>query len=53
MWSQLSRRASYFQKDNARRNGVHTTASGLQYKLLNGGIGSKVGPKDTVVIYIR
>ena len=37
-----------FFKENARRNGVKTTASGLQYKIIREGGSYKVGPRDTV-----
>lgn len=44
------REGKEFLRDNAGRRGVQRTASGLQYKIHKEGVGSKVGPKDTVVV---
>ena len=37
-----------FLADNAKKDGVQTTESGLQYKLINAGADYKVQPQDTV-----
>ena len=42
--------AADFLAENARRSGVVTTASGLQYKVLKPGAGAKPGPGDVALI---
>lgn len=42
-----------FQAENAKVEGVVTTASGLQYQVLTPGTGKRPGPKDTVVVHYR
>jgi len=42
-----------FLADNGRREGVTTTASGLQYEILRPGDGPRPGPDDTVVVHYR
>ena len=39
-----------FLADNAKKEGVSTTDSGLQYKILEAGDGNRPGPKDTVLV---
>ena len=38
---------------NAKRDGVKTTASGLQYKVVTAGTGRKPTPSDTVTVHYR
>ena len=38
---------------NAKNEGVKTTASGLQYKVITPGTGKTLGPKDTVKVHYR
>ena len=40
-----------FLAANAKKDGVKTTASGLQYKVLKTGAGKTPGPKDTVKVH--
>ena len=40
-----------FLDDNAKRSGVKTTASGLQYEILKEGNGPKPAATDTVVVH--
>lgn len=48
---EVARRASVkFLEDNAKKEGVDTTASGLQYKIVSEGTGVCPGPKDTVLV---
>lgn len=42
-----------FLADNKKKDGVKTTASGLQYKVLKEGSGSSPGPTDTVTVNYR
>ncbi len=42
--------AEKFLAENAKKDGVKTTASGLQYKVLKMGDGPKPGPNDTVTV---
>lgn len=37
--------------DNAKREGVHVTASGLQYQIIKEGTGAKPGPNDVVTVH--
>ena len=37
--------------DNAKKDGVTTTASGLQYRVLKEGTGTKPGPTDKVTVH--
>lgn len=37
--------------DNAKKDGVTTTASGLQYRVLKEGTGAKPGPTDKVTVH--
>lgn len=39
-----------FLADNAKKTGVSTSASGLQYKILEPGDDSRPGPQDTVLV---
>jgi FKBP-type peptidyl-prolyl cis-trans isomerase FklB len=42
-----------FMEENAKKPGVMTTASGLQYKILEPGSGSNPGPTDQVTVNYR
>jgi FKBP-type peptidyl-prolyl cis-trans isomerase len=42
-----------FLKENATKPGVHTTPSGLQYKVITEGHGKKPAATDTVVVNYR
>ena len=42
-----------FLEENAKKEGVVTTASGLQYKILEGGTGKSPGPEDQVTVHYR
>lgn len=44
-------RGEKFLADNAKRDGVKTTASGLQYEVLDGTIGQKPKATDTVRVH--
>lgn len=47
------RAAAKFLAENAKKPGVVTTASGLQYKVLAGGSGESPKPTDSVVVNYR
>ena len=40
-----------FLQDNKQKDGVNTTDSGLQYRIIADGSEEKIGPKDTVYIH--
>ena len=40
-----------FLKENAKKEGVHVTESGLQYEVITEGSGPKPGPTDTVNVH--
>lgn len=40
-----------FLKENATREGIHITESGLQYEIITEGSGPKPGPEDTVNVH--
>ncbi len=42
-----------FLAANAKKKGVKTTASGLQYQVVNKGKGKKAGPESTVTVHYR
>ncbi|HSG59827.1 MAG TPA: FKBP-type peptidyl-prolyl cis-trans isomerase, partial [Pseudomonadales bacterium] len=42
-----------FLAENATKDGVVTTESGLQYKVITEGTGAKPGPTDTVEVHYR
>ncbi|HCN30351.1 MAG TPA: peptidylprolyl isomerase, partial [Verrucomicrobiales bacterium] len=42
-----------FLEDNAAKEGVVTTASGLQYKVIRAGEGRSPSATDTVVVHYR
>ena len=42
-----------FLEENARKEGVVTTASGLQYKVIKPGTGKSPGPQDQVTVHYR
>lgn len=42
-----------FMKENAGKEGVQTTASGLQYEILEPGAGKRPGPQDQVTVHYR
>ncbi|MCD9028659.1 FKBP-type peptidyl-prolyl cis-trans isomerase [Luteimonas sp. BDR2-5] len=42
-----------FFAENAGKEGVQTTASGLQYKVITEGTGAKPGPNDTVRVHYK
>jgi len=42
-----------FMQKNAKKPGVKTTASGLQYKIINPGSGKAPGPRDEVMVNYR
>lgn len=46
-------KGNQFLADNAKKEGVITTDSGLQYKVLTAGTGSTPGENDTVVTHYR
>jgi len=46
-------RGQKFLKENATKEGVKTTASGLQYKILKEGAGPAPKASDTVVVHYR
>ena len=45
--------ADSFMTDNAEREGVQTTESGLQYEVLEAGDGATPGPNDDVTVHYR
>lgn len=45
--------AETFLKENAAREGVVVTESGLQYEVIEPGEGAKPGPQDTVEVHYR
>lgn len=45
--------AEAFFAENAKRDGVQTTASGLQYRVVTEGAGAKPGPNDTVRVHYK
>lgn len=47
------REGEAFLKENAKKQGVNTTKTGLQYMILKEGKGPKPGPYDTVTIHYR
>ncbi|MBW2509434.1 MAG: FKBP-type peptidyl-prolyl cis-trans isomerase [Deltaproteobacteria bacterium] len=49
----LIREGTEFLKENASKPGVHTTESGLQYKVLKPGSGARPGPRDRVRAHYR
>ena len=42
-----------FLAENGKKEGVTTTASGLQYKVVTAGTGAKPGPKDGVKVHYK
>lgn len=42
-----------FLEENAKKDGIKVTASGLQYKVLKEGTGAKPGPTDTVTTHYK
>ncbi|MFT7687064.1 MAG: FKBP-type peptidyl-prolyl cis-trans isomerase FklB [Candidatus Azotimanducaceae bacterium] len=44
-------KAKAFLEENAKKEGVTVTASGLQYEVINSGEGKTPGPTDTVVTH--
>lgn len=42
-----------FMEENARKEGVQTTESGLQYEILEAGTGERPGPQDQVTVHYR
>lgn len=40
-----------FLENNAKQEGVHVTASGLQYQIVKEGTGAKPGPEDVVTVH--
>ncbi len=42
-----------YMSENARRDGVETTESGLQYEVLEEGSGPKPGPRDRVTVHYK
>lgn len=45
--------AETFLAENGKREGVQTTASGLQYRVITEGTGAKPGPNDTVRVHYK
>jgi FKBP-type peptidyl-prolyl cis-trans isomerase len=45
----LAKEKKFFE-DNAKKEGVQQTGSGLQYKIIEAGNGVKPGPQDTVLV---
>jgi len=50
---QRQREGQEFLAANAKRDGVKTMASGVQYRILREGTGSMPGPADTVTLHYR
>ncbi len=46
-------KSNAYLKENGAKEGVVTTASGLQYKILRPGTGAKPGPKDKVKVHYK
>lgn len=42
-----------FLEENAKKDGIKTTASGLQYKIIKEGTGAKPSPTDTVTTHYK
>ncbi|MBO4870760.1 MAG: FKBP-type peptidyl-prolyl cis-trans isomerase [Muribaculaceae bacterium] len=40
-----------FLENNAKQEGIHVTASGLQYQIVKEGTGAKPGPNDVVTVH--
>ena len=40
-----------FLENNAKQDGIHVTASGLQYQIVKEGTGIKPGPEDVVTVH--
>ncbi|MBO7609541.1 MAG: FKBP-type peptidyl-prolyl cis-trans isomerase [Muribaculaceae bacterium] len=40
-----------FLENNAKQDGIHVTASGLQYQIVKEGTGAKPGPDDVVTVH--
>lgn len=51
MSSAEKERGKKFLEENAKRNGVHTTPSGLQYEVLDATLGQKPKATDTVRVH--
>lgn len=49
----LLREGKAFLEENAKQEGVITTESGLQYKILNAGSGNSPGPTDRVTVHYK
>ncbi len=47
----MSNPNTQYLEDNASKEGVHTTDSGLQYRILEEGSGPKPGPRDKVTVH--
>lgn len=45
------KKGEQFLADNAKKEGVKTTASGLQYQVIKSGTGKTPGKKDTVKVH--
>ena len=53
MAQSASEKGQQFLQENAKRDGVKTTASGLQYEVLTEGQGKSPKATDTVVVHYR
>ena len=45
------RAGKVFLENNAKQEGIHVTASGLQYQIVKEGTGAKPGPNDVVTVH--
>jgi FKBP-type peptidyl-prolyl cis-trans isomerase len=53
MSQSASQQGAQFLQENAKKDGVKTTASGLQYKIITPGTGKQPKATDTVVVNYR
>jgi FKBP-type peptidyl-prolyl cis-trans isomerase FkpA len=53
MAQSASEKGAAYLEENAKKTGVHTTASGLQYQVLTEGAGKSPKATDTVLVHYR